>query len=77
MVEALKTCSCGRTFTESQSSGDTCFKCKVATIGFTWRGVRDTRESFSNETIPERIRETESMAAAAGVNVEPVGNRWV
>jgi hypothetical protein len=77
MAETLKLCSCGRTFTDAQSSGDTCFKCKLATVGFTWRGVRDTRESFSTETIPERIRETESMAAANGVEVEPVGTRWV
>lgn len=77
MVEALKTCSCGRTFSESQSSGDTCFKCKVSTIGFTWRGVRDTRQSFSNETIPQVIRETKEQAAANGVNIEPVGTRWV
>lgn len=77
MAESIKLCSCGCEFTESQSSGDTCFKCKVATIGFTWRGVRDTRESFSNETIPEVIRDTERQAAANGVEIEPVGTRWV
>ena len=77
MAEPLKTCSCGRTFTESQSSGDACFKCKIASVGFTWRGVRDTRQSFSNETIPQVIRETKAQAEANGRTIEPVGNRWV
>ena len=46
-------------------------------MGFSWRGVSDTRESFSGETIPERIRETDRQAAANGVEIEPVGTRWV
>ena len=77
MDGTLKTCSCGRTFTESQSSGDTCFKCKIASVGLTWRGVRDTRESFSGETIPQVIRETKAQAEANGRTIEPVGTRWV
>lgn len=77
MVEASKLCACGREFTDSESTGDTCFKCKVSSVGFTWRGVRDTRQSFSQETISERIRETERQAASNGIEVEPVGTRWV
>ena len=77
MADDFKLCACGRTFTQSQSSGATCFKCKLSTVGFTWRGVRDTRQSFSSETIPQVIRDTERQAAANGVEVEPVGTRWV
>lgn len=73
MTNVTKLCACGRSFTEEQSSGDTCFKCKIASVGFTWRGVRDTRESFSNETIPEVIRETKAQAAANGIEIEPAG----
>ena len=73
MTNVLKRCDCGREFTEAQSSGDTCFKCKLKTVGFTWRGVRDTRESFSNETMPQVIRDTKRQAAENGIEIEPAG----
>lgn len=77
MADEFKLCACGRTFTETESSGDTCFRCKVRSVGFTWRGVRDTRSSFSTETIPGRIREEKAAAERNGVEIEPVGTRWV
>ena len=85
MVEAPETTkictSCGGGFTESQSSGKHCFKCKVNTIGFTWRGPsRASREDFHNNTIRSVLAESDRNIAASGGNVkdyETVGPRWI
>lgn len=80
MDTATKTCRCGAIFTEEQSSGDTCFKCKVGTIGFTWRGpTRATRDNFSNQTIREAITESMHNEKRAGTSkdMDFVGKRWV
>jgi hypothetical protein len=81
-LEATKTChSCGTSFTEAQSSGRVCFKCKVATVGFTWRGPsRASKQNFHDYTIRDVINESDRNLAANGSNpkdYEPVGARWV
>ena len=77
----IKLCAaCGCEFTEAQSFGKHCFKCKVATIGFTWRGpTRATKQNFHDHTIGEIARESVAASEAAGTakETEFVGNRWV
>jgi hypothetical protein len=54
--------------------GAVCFKCHIKGIrlGFTYG-----QESFHGPTIKERQEQQVREAAAAGVNAEPVGTRWV
>jgi hypothetical protein len=85
MVEApenTKICSCGAEFTERQSSGKTCFKCKAQTIGFTWRGpTRASKQDFHDNTIRSVIEEGNANCEALGgdpkKDLEHTGNRWV
>lgn len=64
------TCSCGRTFTQEQSSGDTCFPCKLGGVAFNWVGGGGYgRKQFHATTNAEVIRETERNAARAGVKM--------
>lgn len=82
MADELKTCDCGATFTESESSGKTCFKCKLGTVGFTWRGpTRASREDFHNNTIrsvlDEGNRNCEALGGDPKKDLVHVGNRWV
>lgn len=82
MSEALKICSCGATFTESESSGRHCFKCKIATVGFTWRGpCKATRQDFHDNTIRGVLDEGNANCAALGgdpkKDLEHTGVRWV
>ena len=76
-----KVCACGNQFTESQSSGDSCFKCKLRSVGFGFRGpTRATRDDFHNNTIRSVIEKSDRDITAAGGNpkdYEPVGQRWV
>jgi hypothetical protein len=78
----VKTCrSCGNSFTEAQSSGRDCFKCKVNTVGFSWRGpTRASKQNFHDYTIREAIEEGNRGIEATGSKVsdfEHVGTRWV
>lgn len=82
MSEALKTCSCGATFTEAESSGKHCFKCKINTVGFTWRGpCKATRQDFHDNTIRSVLAEGDANCAALGgdpkKDLEHTGARWV
>ena len=54
--------------------GQICFKCHVKTInlGFTYG-----KEDFHGDTIKQRQDLQVAQAKAAGINAEPVGNRWV
>jgi hypothetical protein len=80
-LEATKTCRCGATFTEAQSSGRDCFKCKTQTVGFTWRGPsRASKQNFHDYTIRDVINESDRNLTNNGSNpkdFEPVGTRWV
>ena len=81
--ETTKICrSCGGEFTESQSSGRDCFKCKVNTVGFNWRGpTRASREDFHNNTIRSVLEEGNANCIALGgdpkKDLEHTGSRWI
>ncbi len=82
MADELKTCDCGATFTEAESSGKHCFKCKVNSVGFGFRGVfRPTREDFHNNTIRGVIAEGDKNIRDLGGDPKKdytfVGKRWV
>lgn len=79
-METLKVCACGREFTEEQSSGDVCFRCKVDTIGFTWRGpTRASKQNFHDYTIREAIAEGDANIRANGGDPKEFesATRWV
>lgn len=69
MYDEVKICECGREFTEAQSSGAHCFRCKLDGIRFNWVGGGGYgRKAFHDKTNTEVMRETESRAQANGVN---------
>lgn len=71
---------CGTAFTQEQSTGDVCFRCKVHSVGFGWRGpTRATKQNFHDQTIREAITESMANERAAGneKNMDFVGTRWV
>lgn len=53
---------------------DGCYACKLDSVhlGFTWG-----REDFHGPTIKERQDKQIAECAADGVDIEPVGTRWV
>lgn len=74
---AVFTCNlCESKFVEDMlpRRGSICFKCHVkgVHIGFT-----QGKEEFHGPTIGERARKTIEDSRAAGLNPEPVGERWV
>ena len=75
------TCSeCGGAFTQEQSTGHVCFRCKTRSIGFTWRGpTRASRQDFHDNTIRSVLAEGDRNADALGIKdqLEPIGTRWV
>lgn len=77
----VKLCrTCGREFTEAQSSGKHCYPCKIHSIGWTWRGpTRATKQNFHDHTIAEIARESVAQSEAAGTAKDTVfsGKRWV
>lgn len=54
--------------------GSTCFKCHVKNIRL---GFTHGKEDFHGPTVRERQQQQVREAAAAGVNAEPVGTRWI
>lgn len=56
------------------SKHEGCYACKLDTIhlGFTWG-----REEFHGPTIKERQDKQVADAAEGGIDIEPVGTRWV
>jgi hypothetical protein len=47
---------------------DTCYRCHVRSLGFSYRGASYGRGDFHNQTIAERQRE----AMSTNPNVEPI-----
>lgn len=79
MSEPLKTCHCGAQFTESQSSGRNCFRCKMSTVGFTWRGpTRASKQNFHDFTTREVIEDSIRHEKANGTHgdMEFVGGKF-
>jgi ferric-dicitrate binding protein FerR (iron transport regulator) len=71
------TCSeCGSIFTFDvyPRRGAVCFKCHVGSVRL---GFSHGKEDFHGPTIKERQDHQVAQAKAAGINAEPVGNRWV
>ena len=69
------TCGCRVSYTDGdRPNRNTCFRCHVKTlsIGFTYG-----KENFHGDTIRERQQQRERDARAAGVDIAPVGSRWV
>lgn len=54
--------------------GAVCFKCHVGSIRL---GFSHGKEDFHGPTIKERQEQQVAQAKAAGINAQPVGNRWV
>lgn len=81
-METITECACGRTFTQQESSGSTCFKCKVSNIHFGFRGVSGPgRKKFHEETIKSYVEQSDRNIRAQGLNpkkdFEFTGKRWV
>jgi hypothetical protein len=67
-MEDAKICECGRSFTESQSTGRWCFRCKLEGIRFNWVGGGGYgRQAFHDKTVGEVQREHVEGAARAGI----------
>jgi hypothetical protein len=54
--------------------GRVCFGCHIRTVSF---GFTHGKEDFHGPTIKERQEKQMADARSAGINAEPVGNRWV
>lgn len=67
---------CGHLFTFDvlPRRGAICFKCHVSSVRL---GFTHGKEDFHGPTIKERQDNQVAQAKAAGINAEPVGNRWV
>ena len=67
---------CGNLFTFDvmPRRGAVCFKCHVGSVRL---GFSHGKEDFHGPTIKERQEAQVAQAKAAGINAEPVGNRWV
>lgn len=74
----MKECACGREFTDEQSSGDTCFKCKVSSVRFGFIGGGGYgRESFHNYSTREIEKEIVEGAKRDGREIQYKGRAWV
>jgi len=83
MADTFKLCeSCGRAFTEAESTGNHCFKCKVDNVNFGFRGVTGFgRAKFHDETIRSVVEASDRDIRSAGgdpkKDFEFSGKRWV
>ena len=77
----MKACkSCGAEFTDEQSSGAVCFRCKLQNVGFTWRGpTRASKQNFHDLTIREAVQQSFDAEKRAGTHETSdfIGKRWV
>ena len=76
-MDEVKTCiECGRGFTEEQSAGKYCFKCKLDGVRFNWVGGGGYgRKRFHDYTVGEVQREHVAGAKRAGVELEKLPER--
>lgn len=69
-------CECGRTFTQEQSSGTLCFKCKLDGVRFSFVGGGSYgRRMFHDKTVAEVQREHVEGAKRAGIQLEKLPER--
>ena len=62
---------CGREHEPSGRDG-LCFRCKVATLGFTFRGAHLGRKGWNEGTVSEYKREVYEGAREAGIDITRV-----
>ena len=73
---SMKTCECGRQFTEEQSSGVWCYRCKLDGLRVNWVGGGGYgREAFHSGTVKDHVESTLRGAERAGIEAEPVPQR--
>lgn len=76
MSDTLTICACGRAFTQEQSSGKWCFRCKLDNLSFSFVGGGGySRESFHNHTVGEIQREQMRESRAKGYDLEKISTR--
>ena len=76
MSYSMKICECGRHFTEEQSSGVWCYRCKLDGLRVNWVGGGGYgRAAFSGGTVKEHIDAQMRLANANGTRVEKVPER--
>ncbi len=72
----MKHCACGRTFSEADSTGEWCFRCKLDGLKFNFVGGGGYgREQFHNETNAGFAREIVEGAALRGDAIEKKSTR--
>ena len=72
----FKTCECGKEFTEDQSSGVTCYRCKLDGLMVNWVGGGGYgRDAFHSGTVKEHVDSQLAQAEANGTRVEKVPER--
>jgi hypothetical protein len=71
-------CACGAVEDVDDDSLRTeCFKHHIRGVTFNFVAVTTGRSAFNEQTVREAQQEIERGAAANGIEVEPVGKRWV
>jgi len=74
---AMKTCACGKRYTEEQSSGDVCFPCKARSLNWTFVGpTKRTKADFHEKTIKGELDRKKADMERMGTtkDFEPVTN---
>ena len=75
----FKTCDtphCEKQFTEDQSSGATCYRCKLDGLMVNWVGGGGYgRDAFHSGTVKEHIDSQLAQAKAKGVDAVPIPQR--
>jgi hypothetical protein len=70
------TCECGKEFTQEESSGSWCYRCKLDGLSVNWVGGGGYgREAFHSQTVGEGQRMMMAEAKAKGIDAEPVPQR--
>lgn len=76
MSDSFSTCECGKQFTQDQSSGIWCYRCKLDGLRVNWVGGGGYgREAFHGSTVKEAVESQLAQAKAKGVDAVPVPQR--
>lgn len=72
----MKQCDCGKQFTEEQSSGRICYRCKLDGLSFNFVGGGSyTRGMFNKQTVKEGQDRMIAEARSKGNDIELVPQR--
>jgi hypothetical protein len=70
------TCDCGKSFTQEESSGSVCYRCKLDGLSVTFVGGGGYgREAFHSQTVLEGQTRMMAEAKSKGIDAEPVPQR--